>query len=246
MLDPKVFLKLPVNFKNKFYIHPPSIKEVIGNENFGVYQKIFTISQEELEDEFIGQNKENENIPTPYQYLLANCMYNKEFFEMCKNAFSFFLKETVTPLPHLGIFLIGDLEEVLKRTKKIEDLVKFQEEDYFEFQNEIRKAIGLSTVEPPNLNEHPKIRAMKAKARYRDKIKAKQKNGLDLTSLMAAICCMGMGLNPLNIGDISYASVNILISQYQNKEKYQLDIDSLLAGADSKKVKPKYWIQQLD
>ena len=106
--------------------------------------------------------------------------------------------------------------------------------------------VGLKPVEPPNPNEHPRIRAMKAKARYRDKIKAKQNAGLDLTSLMAAICCMGMGLNPLNIGDISYASTSILIDQYQNKEKYQLDIDSLLAGADSKKVKPKYWIQQLD
>jgi hypothetical protein len=28
-------------------------------------------------------------------------------------------------------------------------------------------------VELPNPNEHPKIKAMKAKARYRDKIKAK-------------------------------------------------------------------------
>jgi hypothetical protein len=27
------------------------------------------------------------------------------------------------------------------------------------------------------------------------------------------------------------------------KEKYEIDIDSLLAGADSKKIKPKYWIR---
>ena len=36
------------------------------------------------------------------------------------------------------------------------------------------------------------------------------------------------------------------IFHYQEKEKYQLDVDSLLAGADSKKVKPKYWVNNFD
>jgi hypothetical protein len=64
-------------------------------------------------------------------------------------------------------------------------------------------------VEPPNPNEHPKIKAMKAKARYRDKVKAKQnaKNGITLFTTMASICCMGIGLTPLNIGEISYVAM---------------------------------------
>jgi len=89
---------------------------------------------------------------------------------------------------------------------------------------------------------------MKAKARYRDKIKAKQmaKTGLSLFSSMASICCMGIGLTPLNIGEMSYIAMEAIISQYQAKEKYEVDIDSLLAGADSKKIKPKYWIRNLE
>ena len=246
MLDPKTFLKLPHSFKNKFNIYPPSLKEVIQNDEFGMYQKVFTLSQEEIEDEFVEKGIEMDKIPTPYEYALASCYNSKEFLEIFKKAFKFFTKEEITPIFQLGFFIVGNLEEKLLKIKKIEDLVKLEEKDYFDFQNEIRKIVGMSIVEPPNPNEHPKIRAMKAKARYRDKIKAKQGGGLDLTSMMAAICCMGLGLNPLNIGDISYASASILINQYQTKERYQLDIDSLLAGADSKKVKPKYWIQQLD
>lgn len=246
MLDPKIFLKLPVNFKNKFYIYPPSINEAIGNEDFGVYQKIFTLSQEEIEDDFVNSGQDFNKVPTPYEFLLSSCYHSKDFLDKCKEAFKFFTKEEITPLPQLGFFLIGDLEKTLADSKKLEDLVKLEEKDFFEFQNEIRKTLGAKLVDPPDPNEHPKIKAMKAKARYRDRIKAKQGSGLDLTSIMAAICCMGMGLNPLNIGDISYASANILVNQYQLKERYQLDVDSLLAGADSKKVKPKYWIQQLD
>ena len=55
---------------------------------------------------------------------------------------------------------------------------------------------------------------------------------------------MNMGLNPLNIGEISYASIDVLMTLYQQKEKYQTDIDSLMAGADPKKVHPKYWIRE--
>lgn len=106
--------------------------------------------------------------------------------------------------------------------------------------------MGTKPVEAPDPNEHPKVRAMKAKARLRDRIKAKSNKGISLNTTLAAICCMGIGITPLNIGEISYGSVRTLMSIYQGKEKYELDIDSLLAGADSKKVKPKYWIKNLD
>ena len=57
---------------------------------------------------------------------------------------------------------------------------------------------------------------------------------------------MGIGITPLNIGEMSYANVGVLMKIYQDKEKYDLDIRSLLAGADSKKIKPKYWIRNTD
>lgn len=57
---------------------------------------------------------------------------------------------------------------------------------------------------------------------------------------------MGIGLNPLNIGEISYAAVGALMERYQAKEKYDIDIRSLLAGAKANKVNPVYWIKNLD
>jgi hypothetical protein len=63
--------------------------------------------------------------------------------------------------------------------------------------------------------------------------------------MLASICCMGIGITPLNIGEMSYVAIESLFNIYQDKEKYNLDIDSLLAGADSKKIKPQYWIRNL-
>lgn len=57
---------------------------------------------------------------------------------------------------------------------------------------------------------------------------------------------MGIGLNPLNIGEISYAASKKLVEKYQQKEKYDIDIRSLLAGADSKKIKVQYWMNKND
>ena len=87
---------------------------------------------------------------------------------------------------------------------------------------------------------------MKAKARYRDRVKAKKGIGITFEETLVSICCMGIGLNPLNIGEISYACVHWLIEMEQQKEAYDIDIRALLAGADSKKVKPKYWIKNLE
>jgi hypothetical protein len=112
----------------------------------------------------------------------------------------------------------------------------------------VREACGDKPVEPPapdNPNEDPRIRQIKERARKRDRIKAKQgrKNGISLETCLVAICCMGIGITPLNIGEMSYASVGEIMRVMQDKENYDIDIRSLLAGADSKKVKPKYWIR---
>jgi hypothetical protein len=148
------------------------------------------------------------------------------------------------------VILIGEVGEVLKRAETIDDLILLTEEEFFDFQNAIRECIGKKTVEPYNPNEHPKVREMKRKARYRDRVKAKNaaknKDGISLFTTLVSICCMGLGITPLNIGEMSYVAVEAILRKYQEKEKYELDIDSLLAGADSKKIKPQYWIRNFE
>ena len=123
-----------------------------------------------------------------------------------------------------------------------------EEEEYFFFQNFIREVIGEKTVkspEPIDPDEDPRVAEIKRRARERDRIKAKRgsKNGISLNTSMVAICCMGIGITPLNIGEMSYAAIGPIMTMMQDKEKYDVDIRSLLAGADSKKIKPKYWIR---
>ena len=242
------FIGEPLEFKKGVVIYPPKLKDVIGCNFYSVYTQILTYSQEEIEDIYVKEKKDLSVFPTPIEFMLNNCYHKKEYENACKQAFKFFLKVDVDFLYDQKLIVIGSLAEIVKTITNLDQLETINEEEFFDFQNSIRLAINQKMVERPNPNEHPKIKAMKAKARYRDKIKAKQnaKKGLNLYSIMTSICCMGIGLNPLNIGEMSYVAMEAILSQYQTKEKYQIDIDSLLAGADSKKIKHVYWIKNLE
>ena len=250
MIDARVLIGAPLNFKNKFYIYPPTVAEVVNDLCFNQYHKALTITAEDIKDE-LAKNEQCKDIPTPFEFLLINSYHDVRFASIVRQAFQFFLHQNVTFFYEQKKIIIGDLEEEVQRISSIQDLVILEEQDFFDFQNMIREALGEKTVAPPepeNPNEDPRIARIKAKARERDRIKAKQnsKNGISLSTSLMAICCSGIGITPLNIGEMSYASISQIMSMLQDKEKYDIDIRSILAGADSKKVKPKYWIRNSD
>lgn len=237
------FIGEPYPYKKGINIYPPKIRSIIVEEDYGYYVQILTYSQEEIEDGFMSEGKELKEYPTPFEFLLANSYNNKEYEALAKKAFQFFTKQEVNFLYEAKLIVFGKLEEVLTNIKKVDELVLLREEEFFDFQNVIRVACGKKQIEPPNPNEHPKIKEMKRKARYRDKIKSKKKNGgISFHTILVSICCMGVGITPLNIGEMSYAAIDDILNKYQDKERYHLDIDTLLAGGDSRKIKPKYWI----
>ena len=251
MLDPAVLIGSPLNFKNKINIYPPQVKDVVTNPNFGVFLKILTLNHDDIKEELKDKITEGGTTPSPFQYLMLNCQFVNGFQAIIRGAFQFFCKTDVGFLYDEGKIIIGNVEELLKNIDSVEEIQYITEDEFFDFQNMIRQACGYKQEKPPepeNPNEDPRIRRIKELARQRDRIKAKQvnKNGISLSVCLTAICCMGIGITPLNIGEMSYASVGEIMRVMQDKEKYDIDIRSLLAGADSKKIKPKYWIRNTD
>ena len=251
MINSEVLIGLPLNFKNKFKIYPPTVAEVIGSDRFNQYHRMLTITAEDIRDELSKKGSSQAEAPTPFEFLLINCYHYPDFAQVAKEAFYFFLHQPINFFYEQKMIVVGDLEKEVKRIQSVEQLITITEDEYFDFQNMIRQALGENQAKPPepiDPNEDPRIARIKAKARERDRIKARQgnKNGISLTTSLLAICCMGIGITPLNIGEMSYASLGPIMTMMQDKEKYDVDIRSLLAGADSKKVKPKYWIRNSD
>lgn len=250
MIDPRVFICKPLQFKPGIMVYPPCVDEVVSNISYSQYVQLLTISQEDIRDE-LNKKEQFSEYPTPFEFLLINCFHSKQFEQIAKQAFQFFTHQEINILYEQKMIIFGNLEEVVLEIKSIDDLLVLKEEDYFDFQNMIRVVNGVKTIKPPepiDPNEDPRIARIKAKARERDRIKAKKgsSGGISFSTSLVAICCMGIGITPLNIGEMSYASIGPIMNMMQNKEKYEIDIRSLLAGADSKKIKPKYWIRNLD
>lgn len=246
MIDPNFFLGYSVPFLNICSVYPPKIKDILNNKNYLIYRKLFLSSQEDIEDEYTELKIPLNEVPTPLEYLFIMSESDPRIKDIVAEGFEFFIKEPVTLLMDQKMVVVGNLKEVLKNIKSVEELKIIKEDNYFEFQQLLRRAIGEQEIEPYNPEENPKIKYFKAKVRLRDRVKAKSKDNLTLGSTLAAICCMDLNLNPLNIGELSQAAIAILIRYYQEKEKYEIDIRSLLAGADSKKVKPKNWIRNIE
>ena len=251
MNNPAVFIKEPLMFKNKFKVYPPSVREVVSDVRFGQYLKVLTLSQEDIQDELKDKIKQGEDAPTPFEFLFINSYHSREFRAVVNQAFEFFIHQPVNFFFEEKILVLGDLERVVSEINSVDDLITIKEEEYFDFQNIIREVCGEKLIkppEPPNPNEDPRIAEMKAKARARDRLKARRgsTDGISVQTCLVAICCMGIGITPLNIGEMSYAAIGPIMRMSQEKEKYDIDIRSLLAGADSKKIKPKYWIRNSD
>ena len=250
MIDEKILLGFPIDFKDICQIYPPTVNDVVGNKDFGIYQLLFTMTQEELDKAFL-QDERVTQVPTPFKYLLINYYQDEMVREKIHEAFTFFIHEPVIIVPEIEMLLIGKSENELDPDVDLEKPRLLTEENYFEFQNMIRQVMGIEIEKPPDPEEEnldPRIKRSKRKVKQSEELlkKKKAKNAPTFGTLLTAICCMGIGLNPLNIGEISYACVHWLISMEQQKEEYDIDIRALLAGADSKKVKPKYWIKNID
>ena len=236
MIKPAFFIGEPLIFDN-IKIYPPKVKEVVAGIDFNVFYRLLSMTQEDINDEVKEKIPEGKNLPSPFEFLMAHCQYIEGYEPLVCAAFNFFCR--VIP-----IFNYEDNLIILGNTI-------LSEANYFDFQNVIRESIGdkpVSPYVPPDPDEDPRITRIKELAKQREKIKAKQnaKSGISLTTTLTAICCMGIGITPLNIGEMSYAAIGPIMRMSQEREKYDIDIRSLLAGADSKKIKPKYWIRNSD
>ncbi len=244
------FLCLPQKFQNICTIYPITVNQVLKEETKQLVN-LLTISQEEIEDFLIDKKDKDGNPikpPDPFVYIMGNSQYNKDFEKKVIESFRMYIHEPVSLQYQAGCIVVGDLQKEFLKVSSIENIMKelriINQDNFFNFQNAIRRSLGDKELEPPNPNENPRIKEMKAKARYRDRIKAKKGLGITFEETLISICCMGIGLNPLNIGEISYAASKKLVEKYQQKEKYDIDIRSLLAGADSKKIKVQYWMNK--
>ena len=245
-MNPAIFIGEPLHYKHNIKIYPPKVKDVVANPRYNQYISFFTTSQEDIWD-MIAEKEGDipKDAPTPFELMLINCNSSKMIMEIAEEAFEFFTHEKVSIRPEGKLVLFMDGFEDIK---EISELRILEEDDFFTFQNLIRQVIGDKIKEAPIKDENPHVALIKAKGRRRDRLVRKKGNSssISLTTMLAAILCMRVGVDLLSIGEIPYPALSVLFAMGQDKEKYQVDIQLIAGGADAKKIKPKNWIRNIE
>lgn len=249
MIDNKslAFMGLPIHFKGNSYVYPPKVKDT-ADADYEKYLKILTMTSEEIQDLF-KEEKDIKVYPSAFKLMFKNYLADEQLRDLTNRAFRFFLHEDVTFLSQKGIIILGDMEEKILSGEGIDNIYYIDESNFSEFQNLIRIAAGREPIieEKPNPNEDPRVTALKRKFRESHKMieKIKEKKGeiLKFEDCLAAICCMGIGITPLNIGELSCSAISVLLKTFQHKESYDhLSIGAMFGTIDTKKTNIEYWI----
>jgi hypothetical protein len=245
-----LFYGSPYKLRDICKIYQLTLKEImdtLGLEKYHYYINLITMDEAELK-ELLDKKGKMLNLPLPkdfkleisvFQYLMASAARDKTFFLDLKQAFSTFIKEDVLISTKSNTIIIGNPIH-----KKVID-----EDSFTEFANVLKLFNKLKVKEPPPENETPMQRKFRLKREERDRVKEKQKSKdgdiIEFADIMSSVCIMNTGITALNIGDYTIYQIKELLERAQAKEAYHTELDMLMAGADSKKIKPKHYVRNL-
>lgn len=214
-------------------IYPLKISEILdmGMGKYQAYLNTLLLTPIEISQiikEKTGEEPKDEI--DPLQYLLQSAEHDDSFFLELHNMFFTFIREETIFLPKMGSIVVGSPEK--KRM--------INSQNFKDFQDILRIQNHKEVVAAPPENEtawERKMRLSREKVAAIKKKQAQKSNeGLSFLEL-------------LEIGDtFKIDSMNCtLVSFYrrlhreQLREKWNQDLQMLCAGADSKKIKTKYW-----
>lgn len=239
--ESQLFLGCPIPFKDICLVYPLTIKDiaVMGENKYRFLLNLLTMSQEEILNIFEERKVEPPESLNVFEYLLASCAHDVNFLLDIKKAFFTFIREQVQISLEEGMIIVGDLKD-----KRI-----INKENFCEFQNILREQNKIPIPEeiPEHENEMQKKFRLKRLALKKAKKKQALKNEEEIISLKTMMCAFLV----FNLGtweemqNLSLYTFYSLLDMAREKEKYEQDIGSILAGADPKKIKLKYWIRNI-
>ena len=240
----KLFVGSPVNFYDICLIYPLKINDILslGKSVYNYQINLLTMNERDMQKMLKEKNiPENSRLYglSVFEYFMESCENNRNFLLDLEKAFFTFIREKISILPDLKCIVIGDFKD-----KRI-----INKDNFSELQDIIRISNHIPIPEHPPKDESPMARKFRLRREAVEEAKRKkaEKEGanLELEDLIECLCVYGIGFTPQNIGDLTIYALYKLLNRLQKKEQYELDIRMLLAGADSKKVKPKNWITKL-
>ena len=235
----QAYMGVPSTLNGVCKIYPFTMREILemGIVEYNTRLGILLLTEVEISN--IIKEKTGEEVPPdkihPLSYLLASAEADDMFLLELQNVFSTFVKEDVLLLPKINSVLVGSPEQ-----KRL-----ITESNYRDFQDILRIQNKREFIEPPPKDESPgqrKMRLLREKVAAVKKKQAQKKgDGQTLVEMLEIAETYGIDIKNHTL----YAFYSLL-RRHQLREKWVQDLQVICAGADSKKIKTKYWGESLD
>lgn len=252
----KTLANEPVIIDN-YKLYPKRLRDIvrIGYDNYNIYLSLFCINEETLNKFINGIKESNEKYkPTYLGYL--NYLYVKSNYDRTViDALTFFTGEKFYHNKSGFFYYIGKVIDPITLMEK--DYAYILDDNIFKQITQIIKIQSclldeqIEVTKDNPANSH--VQALLEKRRKaREKLKkAKQNSGedddegltlYDLASIVASNC---NGINILNVWDLNFLQFNDQLNRMKMLEDYNVNIQSLLAGADSKNINLVHWMSKI-
>ena len=239
---------IPVFLEDICAIYPATLREIasVGYDNFLQYIQILTMEKPLLnEKEKDELNTILENL-TDYQYFLVMTGMDKDLLQKAKEAFRFFIHESVSFSLEPAQIIVGPLEEKHLLTEEMfYELRRILKRMYF-LEQEAEEII-IYENDPPatkRLKQQMKINREKV---ARAKAKQKKQSGSDIqfSDLVGSVAAGNCRLNIKTIWDITYYAFHDQLKRMGWREQFDINNRAAMAGAKLKKSQLKHWIKSI-
>ena len=225
-------MPIELNFGN---LYPLKLKEIVklGYNKYNYYISLILI------DKLILQNNDTDlNDINNFEVIYELCKYDKHFKINYFNMLELFFKETIDMYD--GFFYFGDLKE-----ERIINKDNFDE--FIILLKEINCMVNKedNKFNPANDKAREIAERIKKAREKINKVKSKSGENLSLSDLISAFAFYNKNTDLNSIFEMTIYQFNNQFQRMQLVNNYEISIQSLLHGADPKKVEIKSFIAKL-
>ena len=237
----------PVFLDDICAIYPATLREIVGlgYDTFWQYLQVLIAEKPVLDNKDDNELTKLLNGLSDFQYFLVMTSMDQEINQKAKEAFRFFIHESVTFSLDPAQIVVGPLQEKhLLTEEKFYDLRRILKRMYWVEQED--EEIIISE------NDDPRVKALKLQMKKnREKVakaKRKQQGGsgeIKMSDLIASVAVGNCDLNIGNIWDITYYAFHDQLKRMGWRDQFNINNRAALAGAKLKKSQLKHWIKSI-
>lgn len=231
----KTLANKPIAYRN-LLITPKSLDTIIesGYDEYNYQSYLATITLQELLKDV---NEEVELDISVIEFFIHNA--DSEILVSYLNSISFFIDESIGLSSNMEKLVIKDEEFDFYELGLIIEIIKIQ-----------NCIVSRNDDDFNPLNENARLLKQKMLERQRKLKKLKEgeggDNSLNFSDLISILCSNANGISIHNVFNLNFFQFNDQFNRMKLLDEYEINIQALLHGADSKNIKLTHWISKVE